>query len=101
MPRLDVHEMPAGRKAGYLLDVQADLLSALSTRVVVPLLPEESAQPPIRDLNPVFEIRGKRYVMVTQAVATIARRELKRTVGSLADQHDRITRALNILLLGF
>jgi toxin CcdB len=37
MPRLDVHAMPAGRKAGYLLDVQADLLSGLSTRVVVPL----------------------------------------------------------------
>lgn len=39
MPRHDVHPMP-GRAEGYILDVQADLLSHLGTRIVVPLLPE-------------------------------------------------------------
>jgi toxin CcdB len=101
MPRLDVYEMPAGHKAGYLLDVQADLLSDLSTLVVVPLLPAAFAPKPIRDLNPVFEFGGGQHVMVTQAAAGIPRRELKRAVGSLAEEHDLITRALDILLLGF
>jgi toxin CcdB len=101
MARLDVHPMPGKGRDGYVLDVQADLLSHLATRTVVPLLSEDSAPKPIRELNPVFELLGKRYVMVTQAIASIPGRELKRSVASLTDHHDRITRALDILLLGF
>ena len=37
MARFDVYRNSAGE--GFLLDVQADLLSYLNTRVVVPLLP--------------------------------------------------------------
>jgi len=39
MSRFDIFENEQG--AGYLLDVQSDLLSGLNTRVVVPLLPNE------------------------------------------------------------
>ncbi len=101
MARLDVHPMPGRNRDGYLLDVQADLLSHLSTRTVVPLLPEAMAPKPISELNPVFEIRGTLQVMVTQAIASIPGRELRRAVASLTQQHDRITRALDVLLLGF
>ena len=101
MARLDVYPMPGKGRAGYIIDVQADLLSDLATRTVVPLLSEDAAPKPIRDLNPVFELLGKPYVMVTQAIASIPGRELKGVVASLTDQHDRITRALDILLLGF
>ena len=45
MARLDVHPMP-GKGDGYLLDVQAELLAHLVTRVVVPLLPEDKASHP-------------------------------------------------------
>ena len=100
MARLDVHPMP-GKGKGYVLDVQADLLSHLSTRTVVPLLPETAAPRPISELNPVFEIGGERHVLVTQAIASIPGYELKPAMSSLAGQHDRITRALDILLLGF
>ncbi|MBS1183360.1 MAG: plasmid maintenance protein CcdB, partial [Proteobacteria bacterium] len=37
MARFDVFPNPGG--SGYLLDVQADLLDGLNTRIVVPLLP--------------------------------------------------------------
>lgn len=100
MPRLDVHPLP-GRGSGYVVDVQADLLSHLSTRTVVPLLPESAAPPPIRELNPVYEIRGARHVLVTQAIASIPGRELRRPVASLAGHHDSITRALDLLLVGY
>ncbi len=93
--------MPGKDRDGYVLDVQADLLSHLTTRTVVPLLPDDAAPKPISDLNPVFEIRGKRHVMVTQAIASIPGHELKRAVASLTDQHDSILRALDTLLLGF
>lgn len=100
MSRLDVHPMP-GKGAGYLLDVQAELLAHLTTRVVVPLLPAESAPKPISELNPVFEIKNRPHLLVTQAIASIPAHELKRAVGSLVEHHDQITRALDILLVGF
>ena len=100
MARLDVHAMPGRSQDGYVVDVQADLLSHLATRTVVPLLPEDTAPKAINELNPIFEIRGKRHVLVTQAIASIPRRELKRVIASLAEQHDRVTRALDVLLLG-
>jgi toxin CcdB len=100
MARHDVYPMP-GNGEGYVVDVQADLLSHLTTRTVAPLLPEDTAPKPIHDLNPVFEIRGKRHVLVTQAIASIPGRELKRAVASLTEHHERITRALDILLVGF
>lgn len=101
MARLDAYPVPGKGKDGYIVDAQANLLSRLATRIVVPLLPEDAALKPIRDLNPVFELLGKRYVMVTQAIASVPGRELKRSVASLNDRHDQITHALDVLLLGF
>jgi toxin CcdB len=100
MARHDVHPMP-GTGEGYVVDVQADLLSHLATRTVVPLVPEDAAPAPINDLNPVFDIRGRRHVLLTQAIASIPRRELKRAVASLTEHREHITRALDILLVGF
>ncbi len=87
--------------AAALLDVQADLLSHIATRAVVPLLPEDDVRAPIGELNPVTEIKSKRHVTVTQALAAIPGRELKRAVASAAEHHDRIVRAFDMLLVGF
>lgn len=100
MARYDVYPMPGSGK-GYVVDVQAELLEHLHTRVVVPLLPEADAPTPIRELNPIFVINGIRHVLLSQALASIARRELKPTQSSLAVQRDDITRALDLLLTGF
>ena len=90
-----------GKGDGYVLDVQAELLGHFATRVVVPLLPEDAAPPPISELNPVFEVKGKRHVMVTQALSAVPRRELKRAITSLDAHHDIVVRALDLLLVGF
>ena len=100
MARLDVYPMPRGGK-GWLLDVQADVLERLSTRTVVPLLPEARNQSQIKGLNPVFLIAGEEAVMVTQAIATIPRAELRQPVASLDRKYDQIARALDLLLTGF
>lgn len=100
MARFDIYPMP-GRRSGYLLDVQADLLDRLDTRVVVPLFPEKEAPPPIATLNPVLDIQGQRHVMVTQSIATLRRRDLGKAVLSLDDQHQRIMNALDMLLTGY
>ena len=68
---------------------------------MVPLLPAAAAPKPIGELNPVFDIAGRLYVLVTQAIATVPARELKPAVASLAEHRDRVTRALDLLLVGF
>jgi toxin CcdB len=83
-----------------VLDVQADLLADLATRTVVPLLPEGEVRTALRDLNPAFEIDGNRCVMLTQANATVPRRELRNSVGSLLQHHAMVLRALDILFSG-
>ena len=100
MARLDVFAMPGGRP-GYVLDVQADLLSDLRTRTVIPLLPANAAPRPIADLNPVLTIGGAPHILLTQAIASIPLRELTHFVTRLPDQHDTVVRALDVLLLGF
>ena len=62
--------MPGSPDQGYVLDIQADLLSELTTRVVIPLLPESNVRA-ARNLNPIFDISGGRYVLLTQAIATV------------------------------
>jgi len=64
MARFEVFANPGG--TGYVLDVQADVLSELNTRVVVPLLPLTLAPVPADRLNPVFNIGDAPHVMVTQ-----------------------------------
>ena len=100
MPRLDVYLTP-GRGSGYVVDVQASLLDELATRAVIPLLPIATTPPPIRELNPVFDIEGAPHVLLTQAIASVPARELRRPVASLAGERDAITRALDILFLGY
>jgi len=99
MARLDVYPIP-GRGSGYVVDVQAELLDHLASRAVIPLLPAAAAPPPIRDLNPVLDIDGAPHVLLTQAIASIPVRELRRPLTSLRPQRDAITRALDILFLG-
>jgi toxin CcdB len=69
MARFDVYQSWASN--GYLLDCQADILAALNTRLVVPLLPEGTIPQFDRRLNPVMSIEGERFVMVTQAAVAV------------------------------
>ncbi|MEL7967902.1 CcdB family protein [Vreelandella neptunia] len=99
MSRFDIFENQNG--AGYLLDVQSDLLSGLNTRVVVPLLPKPSAPSPAQRLNPIFNIEGQEVVMATQYMAAVPESELRFGAGSLVEQQDEISTALDMLFLGF
>lgn len=100
MPRFDLHRAPGGR-AGYLLAVQSDLLDHLQTRVVVPLLPPGSVPPAMPDLHPRLDVQGETFILATQLLGAIPRRELGPAIGNLAAEHDTIIRALDLLLTGF
>jgi len=99
MPRFDVYS-GLGVGNGYVVDVQANLLDDLATRVVIPLLPRGAGKV-VQDLNPVVRVDDADYVVMTQELAAVPRSALRRKVGSLADRRDEITRALDVLLVGF
>ena len=85
----------------FLLDVQADTLVDLNTRVVVPVRLPHAAPAPAPRLNPAFEIEGRRYVMVTQFIAAVPEAELRLVGGDLSAHRDAITAALDMLFQGF
>lgn len=98
MPRFDVYACGNG----YFLDVQADLLKRLNTRIAVPLQPSDEAPTPGRVLNPIIIIIDDQpFVMVTQFVSAMYRSELGHVISNHAPEAATRTRALDIALHGF
>jgi len=87
--------------AGFLLDVQADLITRLNTRVVVPLLPLDAAPTAADRLNPIFEVQGTRICMATQFMAAVPLTELAIHIASLDRESDTIFSAIDFLHHGW
>jgi toxin CcdB len=103
MAQFDVYLNPnaATRKTiPFLLDVQADLLDTLATRVVVPLILAEEMGLAAKHLNPQFKIKGAAVVMSTAELAGVSTRSLGDKVTSLKNKRDEIIAALDILFTG-
>jgi toxin CcdB len=98
MARLDVYRNPDG---GYLLDVQADLLTDLNTCVVVPLMKSRKAPSAAHYLNPIFRVGDDEVVMVTQFMAAVPRNILKEPVANLAAHQIEVIKAIDMLMQGF
>lgn len=99
MAKFDVY--PGSEKDTLLLDVQADLLDALNSRMVVPLMAVGKAPAPAKRLNPVFVIEDTEYVMVTQFMAAVPKSILREQVANLKDKFGEITTAIDMLIQGF
>jgi len=100
--QFDVHRngVDSSRYAPFLLDIQADLLEDLATRIVVPLILMPLFGRRAGRLHPILAIDNQQVVMATHLVAAIRRGELGVPVASLRDQRDEIIRAIDILLAG-
>lgn len=85
----------------YLVDVQANMLDHLSTRVVIPLIAAKDGPKQASELNPIFDIDGVPHLLQTQQIAAVQRKGMGKHAGSLAAHRDEITRALDLLFLGF
>ncbi|MEP7130344.1 MAG: CcdB family protein [Sphingomicrobium sp.] len=96
MAQFDVHRFANG----LVVDCQSDLLDQIDSRFVVPLVPRSGAPKVAQRLNPVFEIGGGSYVMLTQAAGAVRRRQLGAVVGSLGARAFEITGALDVLVSG-
>jgi toxin CcdB len=85
----------------FLLDVQSDLLRDLSTRVVIPLVKLTTIdKKPIKNLTPVLDVEGQKFVVLIPQLAGIGASELGPVVASAAAQRDQIVAALDFLITG-
>jgi toxin CcdB len=104
MPQFSVHKNknPKSKTAyPYLVDVQSDLLSELNTRVVIPLAKLAALRKrPIRDLTPVVEVDGGKYLLLTPQLAGISANELGAAIGNVTAHRDDIVAALDFLITG-
>lgn len=95
MARFDVYRL---RDGSLVVDCQADFLSEIGTRFVVPLFPRGAGPAPNARINPEFDVDGERMVLVTQLAATLRTSELKSRLTSLAAERYRITGAIDVLI---
>ena len=102
MARFDVY-INSSKSVPLVLDVQADLLSELATCVVIPLVPESSAQKEVASrLKPVIRIQDKNYILMTTDIAAVTRKSLGVFVVNIEKTHRQdIVEALDFLLQGF
>lgn len=98
MAQLDVFRTSAGE---HLLDFQADLLSHLNTRFVIPLASPADGPKPAARLNPKFIINGEEMVLYTQFAMTVPFSDLTNRVASLEDHRFAVMGAVDMLISGY
>lgn len=102
MARFDVYRFRS-RDVPLVVDVQADILADLASRVVVPLMPADRAEKEVlARLKPTLSIDGRDYVFQTTDIAALPIARLGEQVTRLEpDDRDAVTNALDFLFFGF
>lgn len=103
MAQFDLYRNPnpeTNTQIPYLLDLQADLLELLNTRVVAPLHAQASISAPISHLNPVLEIGGNKLVLSTAELAAVSKGMLGEPVGSARNYRDEVIASLDFVFTG-
>lgn len=104
MAQFDVYrnKNPATRELYPLLvDVQADLLADLQTRVVAPLTQSRPLlKRPLATLTPVIKVQGEDYLLVTPELAGVAKSALGARISGIREHRDKIIAALDLLVTG-
>lgn len=99
--QFDIYANPRGGEYPFLLDIQAELLSSLATRVVVPLMTRKRlGRAHVTRLNPVFTIEGVEYAALFQEMAAVPRAALGARVASMATLRAEFIAAMDLLLTG-
>jgi toxin CcdB len=100
MARFEVFKNPRGGEFPYILDIQAELLAHLASRIVVRMMVRERYGKPITRLNPTAVVGDREYVLVFQELAAVPRSALGERVTSLSAQREELVAALHLLSTG-
>jgi toxin CcdB len=84
----------------YLINLQSDLVSELTSTVVAPLVPHDQMKGAQR-LNPMVKVDGADFWLATHELFAIDRRMLSQgTIVNLSSDRDAIIAALDIVFTG-
>lgn len=100
MARFDVFAHPdteLRKVTPFLVDVQNSFIDGLATHVVLPMRLASAFGPSVRDLNPLFEIQGKKVVLDTASIGAFPFATLSKPVASLASRSEDVIGALDTL----
>jgi toxin CcdB len=84
----------------YLVVLQSDLVSGLTSTVVAPLVARERMKGAHR-LNPIVLVEGREYWLATHELFAVDQRILRAKLATLADHRDAIIAALDFVFVGF
>jgi toxin CcdB len=84
----------------YLVVLQSDLGSGLSSTVVAPIVPCDQMKGANR-MNPIVKVDGQEFWLATHELFAVDRRMLRNTVASLSPERDAITAALDFVFTGY
>jgi toxin CcdB len=84
----------------YLVILQSDLVSGLTSTVVAPLVSRELMRGAHR-LNPILVVEGREYWLAAHELFAVDRHVLRAKVATVADHRDAIIAALDLLFTGF
>lgn len=102
MAQFDVHPNPNRKVAGdmpYVVDLQADFLRDLPTRILAPLV-RPAAIRPSPHLNPIVTIDGEAFAVMTNHFVSLPTEMLAPTVATLSHHRDDLINALDFLFTG-
>lgn len=86
----------------YLVDVQSDIIDQLSTRLVIPMLPiSQLKNKQVKRLNPVIEIEGNSYLVMTHEMASVPLSLLGKQVMDARAYRQRIKDSIDFIFDGF
>ena len=102
--QFDVYENPSPRMRDvypYVIDIQSNLLSALATRMVVPLaITSLSAKDLPSGLCPTITVNSKALMLVPFEAAPLDKRLLKVEVASVQARAHEIVAAIDCVMSG-
>lgn len=101
MPQFDYYANPNPQSrewAPYIVDLQHEMLSALGTRIMAPLVVSNpSGEPTMQRLNPVISIEGQKYFLSTAEMASVPLKEFSACRGNLSGHRGELLAAVDLL----
>jgi toxin CcdB len=101
MARFDLHRVDTWH-IPLLVNVQADILDGIASRVVIPLRAIGNAdEPPLPKLKPVLFVDGQHHVLVTTDIGAQPLRWLGKPIGNIKEHRNTIIAAMDFLFQGY
>ena len=96
MAQFDLYRLANGQ---LVVDLQTDLIGIDATRIVAPLR-DPAHYTAFAELTPVVAVEGADWIVRIQELVALPDADLQTPVGSLAEHHQALRHALNILIDG-